>query len=83
MDAFLERFRVWLPRLTSENCRVSGAASPYAVATTPTHAARQQANGWWTSKLGPSVVIEHRQPEDVGGGVYGEVIAVLSRKTDK
>src|SRR3989442_11379407 len=31
----------------------------YAVEDTPTHAARQLPTGWWTSKLGPSIDIDH------------------------
>src|SRR5437899_3157076 len=31
----------------------------YAKDKMPTHAARQLASGWWTSKLGPSIDIEH------------------------
>ncbi len=52
----------------------------YAIGETPTHAARQFPTGMWTSKLGPSDDIEHTAPEAVGGGVYGEVVAILSRK---
>lgn len=51
----------------------------YAVGDRPTHAARQLASGTWTSKLGPSIDIEHTTPEAVAGGVYGEVVAILSR----
>lgn len=51
----------------------------YASAGRPTHAARQLPDGWWTSKLGPSVDIEHETPEAVAGGVYGEVVAILAR----
>lgn len=51
----------------------------YAVGDTPTHAARQLTNGLWTSKLGPSLDIEHTTPEVLAGGVYGEVVTILSR----
>jgi hypothetical protein len=44
-----------------------------------THAARQFANGKWTSKLGEDVDIEHDAPEDVAGGIYGEVVGVMKR----
>jgi hypothetical protein len=53
----------------------------YAQDDTPTHAARQLADGWWTRKLGPSIDIEHATPDAVAGGEYGEVIAVLGRTT--
>ena len=36
----------------------------YAIGVTPTHAARQLSNGWWTSKLGPAIDIEHRSLDD-------------------
>jgi hypothetical protein len=43
------------------------------------HAARQLSNGKWTSKLGEDVDIEHHTPDDVAGGIYGEVIAIMKR----
>jgi len=52
----------------------------YARGETPTHAARQLPSGVWTSKLGPSIDIEHDTPEAVAGGVYGEIVGVLSRR---
>jgi hypothetical protein len=44
-----------------------------------THAARQLLNGKWTSKLGRSVDIEHDTPDDLAGGVYGEVQQYMRR----
>ena len=38
-----------------------------------THAARQLPDGRWTSKLGQKEDITHNTPDDVAGGVYGEV----------
>ncbi len=52
----------------------------YTADSIPTHAARQLANGWWTSKLGPSFDIEHANLEAVGGGVYGASVVILSRE---
>ncbi len=46
-----------------------------------THAARQLPSGKWTSKLGRSVDIEHDQPDDVAGGVYGEIVQFMKRRT--
>jgi hypothetical protein len=46
-----------------------------------THAARQLPNGKWTSKLGKAEDIEHDQPDDVAGGVYGEVVQFMRRPT--
>ncbi|MFH1111160.1 MAG: hypothetical protein V1790_18480 [Planctomycetota bacterium] len=44
----------------------------------PTHAARQLATGYWTSKLGKFVDIEHAL-EDLEGATYGRVTLVLRR----
>ena len=44
-----------------------------------THAARQLPNGKWTSKLGKAEDIEHDHPDDVAGGVYGEVVQFMKR----
>ena len=44
-----------------------------------THAARQFAGGKWTSKLGHAEDIEHATPDDVAGGVYGEVVQFMKR----
>jgi hypothetical protein len=44
-----------------------------------THPARQLPNGRWTSKLGKAEDIEHENAQDVGGGIYGEIVAVLKR----
>ncbi|HEV3383502.1 MAG TPA: hypothetical protein VG097_01740, partial [Gemmata sp.] len=52
----------------------------FAIGSTPTHAARQLSNGWWSSKLGPAIDIEHDTLDAVAGGVYGDVVAILCRK---
>jgi hypothetical protein len=44
-----------------------------------THAARQLPHGKWTSKLGKAEDIEHDTPDDVAGGVYGEVVEFMKR----
>ncbi|HEY7159091.1 MAG TPA: hypothetical protein VH575_34425 [Gemmataceae bacterium] len=44
-----------------------------------THAARQLSNGKWTSKLGEDMDIEHSTPDDVAGGIYGEVVEIMKR----
>ncbi|MGI8809484.1 MAG: DUF7689 domain-containing protein [Acidimicrobiales bacterium] len=52
----------------------------FAVAgTDPSHAARQLRDGQWTSKLGEGIDITHGAPEDVGGGLYGEIVSFLQR----
>jgi hypothetical protein len=45
----------------------------------PTHAARQLADGTWTSKMGTLEDIEHHTADAVGGPVYGEVICFLAK----
>jgi len=45
------------------------------------HAARQLPSGKWTSKLGKGEDIEHDSPDDVAGGIYGEVAAIMKRRT--
>ncbi len=46
-----------------------------------THAARQLPSGQWTSKLGRAADIEHDTPDDLMGGVYGEVLQFMRRPT--
>ncbi len=45
---------------------------------TPTHASRQLSDGWWTSKLGKQVDIEH-ELSALEGSTYGKVAIVLGR----
>ena len=45
-----------------------------------THAAKQTPSGKWSSKLGKAEDIEHDTPDDVAGGVYGEVVEVMKRR---
>jgi hypothetical protein len=56
----------------------------YALGKRPQHAARQLANGKWTSKLGPFWDIEHETAEGVettgdGPAKYGTVVAYMKR----
>ncbi len=44
-----------------------------------THASRQLPSAKWTSKLGGSEDIEHDTPDDVAGGIYGEVVQFMKR----
>jgi hypothetical protein len=46
-----------------------------------THAARQLPSGKWTSKLGKGEDIEHDSPDDVAGGIYGDVALYMMRPT--
>jgi hypothetical protein len=51
----------------------------YSAGAAPGHVARQLSNGWWTSKLGPSLDIEHADLEVLAGGVYGAPVAYVRR----
>jgi len=44
----------------------------------PTHAARQLPDGWWASKLGPQIDIEHEFAA-LDGPAYGTVAVILAR----
>jgi hypothetical protein len=51
----------------------------YASGGQPTHAARQLADGWWTSKLGGFEDIKHVRVECLCGPCYGAVATYLKR----
>ena len=44
-----------------------------------THAAMQVPNGAWRSKMGEGPLIEHRSPESLAGGPYGNVHCFMRR----
>ena len=46
-----------------------------------THAARQLPGGNWTSKLGKGEDIEHDTPDVVAGGLYGEFVRIMRRRS--
>lgn len=52
----------------------------YGSALAYTHAARQLANGKWTSKLGQLEDITHDTPEVIAGSDYGEVVQFIERE---
>jgi hypothetical protein len=49
-----------------------------SAAGVPTHAARQLPDGWWASKLGPQIDIEHELGA-LDGPAYGRVAVILAR----
>ena len=51
----------------------------YALNNLPKHASRQLDDGWWGSKLGTDVDIEHTFSA-LDGGAYGNVIQVLCKR---
>ena len=46
------------------------------------HAAVQMPNGRWRSKMGRGPLIEHRTPESLSGGIYGEPTVFMRRTMD-
>lgn len=72
--------------LGCEDCGLDATTEPgvrkialYGSGFVYTHAARQLPSGAWTSKLGKDRDIEHDTPDDVAGGVYGEVMQIMRR----
>lgn len=51
----------------------------YALDGIPTHAARQQSDGKWTSKLGRGPLVSHDTTHGVEGPIYGQVVCFLRR----
>ena len=43
------------------------------------HAAIQMPNGRWRSKMGQGPVIEHRNPESLSGGMYGNPMTYMRK----
>lgn len=46
----------------------------------PTHMARQEASGTWTSKLGPQIDIRHATPQGIENGEYGTAVKYMKRR---
>jgi hypothetical protein len=44
-----------------------------------THAAREKENGFWTSKLGRSVDIQHETPYTIESNYYGKVFCFMKK----
>ena len=44
------------------------------------HAALQTPTGRWRSKMGQGPLIEHRRPESLGGGMYGNPTIHMRRQ---
>ena len=81
IDAFIEAYRT----CGYEPCD-NGHLEPgvekvviYAIAASPTHAARQLEDGTWTSKLGDDVDIVHEVPAAICNAAYGQPVAYVSR----
>lgn len=82
-EAFIEAFRT----LGYETCSGPDLEPEYRkvaiffhrLLDKPTHAARQCADGSWTSKLGDAQDIEHRSLKAVSGTIYGDPKVFLRR----
>lgn len=84
LDAFRDAFAT-LGFSTCENSELEAGCEKiaiYALAGIPKHAARQLANGRWTSKLGLREDIEH-DLHHLAGAVYGTVAMVMKRPARK
>lgn len=55
----------------------------FARGSVPTHAARQLPTGYWTSKLGEEVDIEHEDLAGVAGPDYGDPVLFLGRPVER
>ncbi len=51
----------------------------YEIQGAAKHVAIQMPNGLWRSKMGKGPVIEHRSPESLSGGMYGEATVFMRR----
>lgn len=82
LEAFVTAFET-LGFVRSEDGELDPAVEKIALyldqSGKPTHAARQLADGTWTSKLGPYFDISHGTPEAVQGDEYGTLGAFLER----
>ena len=47
------------------------------------HASVQMPNGSWRSKMGEGPVIEHRSPESLSGGMYGDATTYMRRAVNE
>lgn len=89
-DNIMEAFVEVLGRMGFEEClsfdreegyvRVVIYADERFGQVSPTHAARQRADGQWTSKLGSLEDITHSDPFALGGGLYGRPIRCYRKR---
>lgn len=84
IDAFVQAYRL-LGYSNTTDLSVEPGKQKIAIFTdergTPTHASRQLPGGWWTSKLGGQIDIEH-ELSAIEGPTYGRVTVVLVRGAD-
>lgn len=80
IDAFIRAFKL-IGYTQTTNAEFEPGKKKVAIFATshgkPTHAARQLLDGWWASKLGQQIDIEH-ELSAVEGPTYGTVTVVLA-----
>lgn len=81
ISAFIQAFDTLGYSPTDNGGLVDGVekVALYAIEDTPTHAALQLDNGWWTSKLGTGVDICHTLTGLEASSLYGNVSLFLER----
>ena len=79
MDSRTEEILSAFPGLRYDPGKEKIALYAYPDSEEWTHAARQLANGLWTSKLGPSFDISHSTPYTIQGRLYGMVCCILTQ----
>lgn len=81
LEAFIEAYQLH-GYVDRSSAALEPATQKVAIYTSaagvPTHAARQLPDGWWASKLGPQVDIEHELGA-LDGPMYGSVAVILAR----
>lgn len=83
LEAFVDAFSLLGFSKSTDTALVPGLQKVALYAGTdgrPTHAARQLSDGWWGSKLGQLIDIEH-ELYALDGPAYGAVAIVLARVT--
>lgn len=80
VDAFLQAYGTlgFVPTIQSDFEDGKDRIALFTLAGVPTHAARQLANGRWTSKCGANVDMEH-DLTDLDGPTYGSATHFLER----
>ena len=80
MDAFIVAYGLsgYLARSDPNLEPGVGKVAVYALNGRPTHAARQLPDGWWASKLGSDIDVEH-EFDALDGPVYGRPAVVLAK----
>jgi hypothetical protein len=82
MEAYLAAFRSRGFEVCNDGSLEAGTEKIviYELQGKPKHAARQLANGNWTSKMGDFEDVEHLELSCLGGPFYGEPSVYMARK---